>query len=89
LIIICFLFQRHLVEKFHTTSWNPISRAVCFIHAWISWLVWLIQSWLIVRYVFLFLCGYLQKFKYHFYLLHSFSTFWCFIYGFPMCSVAL
>lgn len=29
--IICFLFQRHLVEKFRTTSWNSITRVVCFI----------------------------------------------------------
>jgi hypothetical protein len=32
-----FSFQRHLVEKFRTTSRNSISRVFCFIHEWNSW----------------------------------------------------
>jgi hypothetical protein len=74
--IICFLFQRHLVEKFRTTSWNSITRVVCFISPFlVSVDCGAVDVWLIIRYVFPFLCGYLHNFKHHFCLLHSVSTF--------------
>jgi hypothetical protein len=43
--IICFLFQRHLVEKFRTTSWNSITRVVCFISPFLVSVEWTVELW--------------------------------------------